>query len=155
MPEPIDLTQEFEGWSPNIYHDTEGIPTIGYGFNLLDAMVKSLIPEDVQSGKRKLTKEEADPIFRALYERAGQDAENIFGEQFSSYPPAAQTVFTDMSYNLGANRLDDFVKMIAAAQSQDWANVSKEMEDSKWYNQVGNRSKTLQEMINLLNKRGK
>lgn len=141
-------TQQFEGWRPDIYTDTMGNPTTGWGFNLNDAFVSKMIPKEVRSGKRKLTEEEATPIFMALYERAKQNAQRAIGEEYyNQLPQPAQAVFTDMSYNMGLPRFSEFQNMIGAARNQDWQGVAREMQNSKWYSQVGNRSKALQKEI--------
>lgn len=143
-------TQQFEGWRPDIYTDTTGNPTTGWGFNLNDAFVSKLIPKEVRQGKRQLTQEEATPIFMALYQRAQKNAQQAIGEQYGALPPDAQAVFTDMSYNMGGPKFSGFQNMIGAARNQDWQGVSREMQDSKWYNQVGDRSKKLQGVIQSL-----
>ena len=52
-----------------------------------------------------------------------------------------------MCFNLGANRLGKFRNMLKACANEDWDEMSEQMEDSKWYGQVGRRSKELQEMV--------
>ena len=64
-----ELTKKFEGWREYIYDDKTGKPaigkpkgkrTIGYGFNIDDPIIAKFLPKDVLSGKRTLTKEEAE-----------------------------------------------------------------------------------------------
>ena len=143
------MTKEFEGWRPDIYYDTKGIPTIGYGFNLENAIAEAML-----KGRKTITKEEAEPIFWALYNQAQQDAEQAIGsEHYNQLPQEAQGVFTDMSYNLGLDKFDDFIRMIGAAREQDWERVGEEMKDSKWWTDVGRRSKKLFEIIQSLSNR--
>ena len=52
-----------------------------------------------------------------------------------------------MCFNLGANRLGKFKNMLKACSNEDWEEMSVQMEDSRWYGQVGRRSKELQEMV--------
>jgi hypothetical protein len=47
-----------------------------------------------------------------------------------------------MSYNLG-NKLYNFEKMREAIRTRNLNAVPAEMKNSKWYGQVGNRSKAL------------
>ena len=52
-----------------------------------------------------------------------------------------------MCFNLGANRLGKFRNMLYAVSVSDWQEMSNQMEDSRWYGQVGRRSKELQELV--------
>lgn len=53
----------------------------------------------------------------------------------------------DMTYNLGINGLMRFKKMMAAISCRDYELAALEMKNSKWYKQVGDRSKRLCEMM--------
>ncbi|MEA2058987.1 MAG: hypothetical protein U9P10_00310 [Thermodesulfobacteriota bacterium] len=53
----------------------------------------------------------------------------------------------DMRFNLGPNRFRYFKKMIAAVKNQDFVQAAAEMKDSRWYNQVGQRARTLVKMM--------
>ncbi len=135
------MTKSFEGFRGKIYMDSKGNPTIGYGFNLKDAGVRSLVPREVLQGKRTLTPKEADPIFENLYNRARNDAQYYAGERFHSLNPHQQDILTDMAYNLGLPKLLKFEDMRKGVQSGDENMTIKEMKDSDWFNQVGRRSK--------------
>ena len=37
--------------------------------------------------------------------------------------------------------------MLAACREHDWKRMAAEMEDSRWFNQVGRRSRELQESV--------
>jgi len=52
-----------------------------------------------------------------------------------------------MCFNLGGTRLSKFRKMIEACKKYDWEEVARQMEDSKWFHQVGRRSKELQQIV--------
>ena len=66
---------------------------------------------------------------------------------FDSLPENAQHTLVDMCFNLGANRLGKFRNMLYACSVSDWNEMARQMEDSRWYGQVGRRSKFLQEQI--------
>jgi lysozyme len=53
----------------------------------------------------------------------------------------------DMTFNLGLTRLLYFKKMIAAINARDYTEASKQMLDSRWARQVGNRASTLAKMM--------
>jgi len=135
-------TKQFEGFSPIIYKDTKGKKTIGYGFNIDDPYMASLIPKDVLSGKRPLTKEEADRIFDKRYEIAQKDASKFIGEdKVNKLPAPVRATITDMSYNLGSSKLSEFKKFKSAIREGDTQKAAEELKNSKWYEQVGERSK--------------
>jgi len=137
------LTKNFEGFRDKPYKDTEGVSTIGYGFNLEDESVSSLISEDVKLGKQPLSREKADEIFPILYERAENDAKKFLGEEeYINLDGVRQGILTDMAYNLGLPKLSKFVKMKEALKEGDFKEASREMVDSKWFTQVGDRAKS-------------
>lgn len=136
---PQEQTKMFEGWRGRRYLDTKGVPTIGWGFNMQDKLVKSLLPKDVLSGRRELKKEEAQPIFDKLYKRAEDTARKYVGESFDNIPSTARNVVVDMAYNMGG-KLNEFEKMKKALLAGDYQGMGFEMRNSDWFKQVGNRS---------------
>ena len=56
-------------------------------------------------------------------------------------------VVIDMRFNLGAGGFRQFKKMIACLEVGDYAGASKQMMDSRWYHQVGDRGKRLVKMM--------
>ena len=66
---------------------------------------------------------------------------------FDNLPEDIQHVLVNMCFNLGANRLDKFRNMLYAVSVSNWQEMSNQMEDSRWYGQVGRRSKELQELV--------
>ena len=66
---------------------------------------------------------------------------------FDNLPEDIQHVLVNMCFNLGANRLGKFRNMLYAVSVSNWQEMSNQMEDSRWYGQVGRRSKELQELV--------
>lgn len=138
-----------EGYKQFVYLDTKGIPTIGIGFNLKKSGAKDKIQslglnyKDVVSGHRYLSEEQIYTLFYDDLMLAIEDAKVFIGgpKIFSSLHPDAQLVLIDLSFNLGINKLNQFVKFKSAMQKKDYWTASKELIDSKWYDQVGNRGK--------------
>lgn len=58
-----------------------------------------------------------------------------------------QAVLLNMAFNLGIGGLLKFKKFLAACELKDWLTAGVEMEDSKWWKQVGNRSKRLRQQL--------
>jgi lysozyme len=48
-----------------------------------------------------------------------------------------------MVFNIGANGVERFRKMIAAIEAGDYRLAAAEMQNSRWFNQVGARAKRL------------
>ena len=128
-----DYIKRNEGYNPNIYNDTKIIPTTGYGFNIKADHIKRLIPRDVLSGKRALTKPESDDIFEKVYTTAVSDAESFVGSKvFNTLPSEKKQVLIDMSYNMGGTKLRGFERMREALISGDMATARKELLDSNY-----------------------
>ena len=54
-----------------------------------------------------------------------------------------QGVIVELCFNMGLGRLKGFKKMLAACERGDYETASVEMLDSLWARQVGQRAKTL------------
>ena len=78
---------------------------------------------------------------------AQQDAEELVPDA----PEEVKAIITNMAFNMGKKGVAGFDKMLAAIKAQDWETAAKEMEDSKWFNQVGDRAKRLVERMRNLN----
>lgn len=119
-----------EGLCLRIYEDSVGVPTIGVGRNLLrgitEAEARHLLDNDINSCINDLTA--AFPWF------AGLDA-------------VRQRVLVDLCFNLGIVRLKGFPKFLAACAISDWATAGRELLDSKYARQVGQRARTLAHML--------
>ena len=120
-----------EGLRLKPYTDTTGHLTIGVGRNLSDVGI---------------TRDEALDLLEADIERA-------MGQLFIRWPWAEhldsvrQRVLIDMVFNLGADGLSKFPRMLAAARSGDYETAAAEMLASKWATQVGQRASRLAQMM--------
>ncbi len=108
------------------YKDSLGLPTIGYGRHRADLPLvispntaEEWLIEDVAEAR----------------ECAKSLAPNIH--------PEAENILTNMAYNMGCPRLSGFDRMLEAVNEENYVKAAKEMENSRWYFQVGNRSKRL------------
>lgn len=129
------MTKDFEGLRLKPYRCTAGKLTIGYGRNLDDVGI---------------TKTEADMLFerdfaaaesevRRLCKEFGIDVDNLIEQRFY--------VLTDMMFNLGYTRLSQFKKLLQALKNGLYEDAAKEMMDSLWAKQVGNRAITLYNLM--------
>jgi len=141
-----------EGEEPSVYTDTKGKRTIGIGFNLDEpsnrkkAESLGLNVQDMLSGKKTLSDKEIKLLYNESIKQAADDA-NAFLPQAGRQPAVVQKVLIDMAFNLGRTKLNKFENMRAALLEGDYNKAADEMIDSNWYNQVGNRSKTLVDMM--------
>lgn len=126
-----EYTKKFEALRLKVYKCPAGKLTIGYGRNL----------EDVG-----ISKTEADYLFKADFNRSIQDVMalcNKYGINYKDLSEARFFVLTDMAFNLGYERLAKFKKFFSALKKGLYDEAAKEMKDSLWYKQTGDRAKTL------------
>ena len=131
----MQMTKNFEGYSPHLYRCPAGYLTIGYGRNI---------------EKRGISKEEAEFMFQNDYNNAINDLKVLLVKNSINMVNIPQDVFyalTDMMFNMGYDRLSKFKKLFSELKKGSYEGVAREMKDSKWYTQVGDRSKKLVEIV--------
>lgn len=126
----LDLTKH-EGCKTEVYLCSEGIPTAGIG-HALYADEEMPVGTDVDM-------EQVLEWFKEDVDEAVADCCALF-LNFASLPDQVQRVLVNMAFNLGRSRLGKFKNMITAVNEGNWEKAANEMVDSRWYNQVGNRS---------------
>ena len=126
-----DMLIEHEGLRFKPYHCPAGKLTIGVGRNLEDNGI---------SRDEALMMLEND-VLQAF----GELAANI--DMFTRLSYVRQSVLIDMCFNLGLTKFLRFKKMIAAVEKFDFETAAREMLNSKWAKQVGNRAYKLSEMM--------
>lgn len=127
----IEMLKRHEGFRNKPYRCSAGKLTIGYGRNL----------EDVGISRREATLLMLEDI-----ERATQNVTSVF-LNFDLFSVNRQNALINMVFNLGIRRFLSFKKMIRAIKKQDWEHASRQARDSKWYGQVGMRSREVVELI--------
>ncbi|MFA5879911.1 MAG: glycoside hydrolase family protein [Candidatus Margulisiibacteriota bacterium] len=127
------MIKNFEGFQSCPYADN-GQMSVGYGTDV-NFLNKGLVC---------ITKKEASDALNKRYLVAVKDAKKYLGDLvFNKLSPNRQLVIIDMSYNLGFNRLSKFKLLKIALTNEDYKQATKEMQNSKWYQQVNRRSKKL------------
>jgi len=119
-----------EGLELKPYMCTSGKLTIGYGRNLED---KGISEKEADS---MLTEDIID-----VYESLNQF------EWFAVLDKARAGVLVNMTFNIGFNGIQKFIKMINALSLKDYELAAKEMLDSRWARQVGGRATELAEQM--------
>ena len=117
--------ERHEGLRLKPYLDTATPPrlTIGYGRNLDDVGI---------------TREEADYLLANDIEKVERELDTI--DEYLALDRIRQTVIANMAFNLGFNGLLQFKRMWKHLGRHDYPGAAKEMLNSKWAFQVGNRA---------------
>lgn len=124
-----DMLRRHEGEKLNLYRCTAGKLTIGVGRNL-EAKGISKRVSDI------CLEEDIVEAYSAL---------SRF-KWFTELSPIRQDVIVDMAF-MGVARLLEFKKMISCLGAKNYEGAAREMLESKWASQVGDRAKELAEMM--------
>lgn len=149
-PKPMDIQRckaeikRHEGEVLEIYKDSLGYKTLGIGH-----LCQPNDPEYDWEVGTKVSQEVVDMYYEDDFNKHLAEAIHVFGteEAFYNLPQDIQHVLVNMCFNLGGTRLSKFKNMLKACREHDWKQMSIEMEDSRWFKQVGRRSLELQEMV--------
>ena len=129
--------ERHEGIVHEIYLDHLGYKTLGIGH-----LIRQSEPEYIQKVGTPVSQEAIDKYFALDLRIALSDAVRIFGP-LEEHPEEVIRVLVNMSFNLGYPRLNRFVKMKEAVANKDYQKAAEEMQDSRWYRQVGRRGPEL------------
>jgi lysozyme len=118
------------------YRDSVGLWTIGVGHLLGE-----------KQRMTEITKDEAMALLNIDMDLAELRVVKLLGfVGFGLLGEVRQRALVNMAFNLGG-RLAGFKKFIAAVNTRDWATAGREMADSQWAKQVGDRAVRLRQMI--------
>jgi len=120
-----------EGLRLKPYQCTAGKWTIGVGRNIQD---------------RGITEAEAMHLLDNDIDECQEELDRII-PWWIEKPAYVQLVLINMIFNLGATRLLGFKKFLKAVEENNFDLASTEMLDSKWAEQVGQRSIELSEFM--------
>lgn len=127
----LDALSLDEGRRARIYIDTVGKVSGGVGRNLTD---------------KGFRQDEIDLMLRNDIAEAVAELDRV-APWWRGLNDARQNALANMMFNIGAPRLLGFKKFLAALQVGDWKTAEREMLDSKWARQVGDRSTRLALLI--------
>jgi lysozyme len=135
----IDQLKRDEGFRPNIYIDTVGKRTCGYGHNL-DA---NPLPDQTFP----INEIQATQILGKDIERISMLLQNKL-PWIITLDEARHGCLQNLAFNMGVMGLLGFHKTLAAVQSGDYNGAAQDLQASVWYTQVGDRAKRLvQQML--------
>ena len=144
----IELCKEqikrHEGEVLNIYEDSLGYKTLGVGH-----LCQPEDPEYDWAVGTSVSQEVVDMYYEDDFNKHYMEAIHVFGshEDWNNLPEIIQRVLVNMCFNLGGSRLSKFRNMLKACREHNWKEMSVQMQDSRWYRQVGRRSKELQQAV--------
>lgn len=153
----VDRVIDHEGLEPKVYKDSKGIPTIGVGFNLNRTDSNDLLksvganPSKIKSGKEALNDKQIRKLLKYTLKEAKDDVNSLV-KNFTSLPKSVQGVLIEMTFNLGLRGLSQFKKFLQYVEKKQWDKASKEMLNSYWSKQVGQRAVKLSNIIKSASK---
>ena len=134
-----DLKEEIkkeEGYRLEVYTDTEGFPTGGYGHKIIDG-------EEIPT-----TKEGWEELFEKDFARACEGGMNICGDW--DIKDEAKAIIIHMFYQMGEAGVRKFKRALSHLFNKEYSLCAAEMLNSRWANQTPNRAKRLSDhMANL------
>lgn len=126
-------------------------PTIGVGHRVRDADAEAAletfdvfaddVPED-----QCISDERIRELFETDVAVAIETCEKIYSN-WEELPQEAQHVLCNMSFQLGEGTLRKFQGMNAAVAEQDYAEMAKQMIDSRWARQTPERAQRLERRV--------
>jgi lysozyme len=119
-----------EGLRLRPYLDVVGVWTAGYGHNLTANGISLAVAELMLD----------DDVDVVLVELAGVP-------WFAGLSDVRQLAVADLVFNLGLAGLRSFVRFISALKAERYSAAARELEDSRWYRQVGVRGPQIVKMI--------
>ena len=129
--------KEHEGFRDQVYKDSLGFATIGYGHLVLST---DRFKEGVTYKKKDL-----EEVFDSDFNIAKSNANQLI----SGLPlhHQAKCVIIEMVFQLGIGGVSKFKKMWKALKQNDYHTASEEMLDSKWAKQTPKRAEELSSVM--------
>ena len=133
-----------EGCIYAVYLDHLGLKTVGIGH-----LCRPSEPEHSMEVGAPVSEDRVLELFDRDMAWTLKDCHRLLPE-FSDLPEEVRLIVANMMFNLGANRLGMFKRLLEAVGKKDWASAADEMVDSKWHRQVPERSGRLIERMRAL-----
>ena len=123
----VKLLKVEEGFSSTLYMDTEGYPTIGYGFRVTSALMGDRILR-VDAESLLIAK------VTAIHSRLSSNP------TYLRLPKHKRDIIVSMAYQMGYHGVMQFRDMWEALEQGDYYLAGLAMQDSKWFKQTPNRA---------------
>lgn len=130
----------FEGMEKKVYTDTNGLKTVGVGFNLEQSngkqIFKSFLPDvsydDVLSGKTSLTEKQVMKLFSKTLEDKVQTTKGLFAN-YDNFPGNVQTALVNAVFR---GELKATHKTVRLINNDEWSKVADEYLDRSDYREA-------------------
>ena len=130
-----------------------GHMSIGYGHNLEGGSMgvsatNNFLGKDINNGVNeadatKLLKYDLDVVKNAITK------DERLGPLFQKLDDERQYVLLDLCFNMGTKKVKEFNKMLTALENGDYERASKELLDSRYAKQTGNRARKNAECLQI------
>lgn len=132
-----------EGMKLQVYLDHLGNPTFGIGHLLTKQDREWDLYYSLKPGQKlEVSLGRVEDVFKQDIEIVIKDCQKLF-VGFNKMIEELQLILANMMFNLGLARLSKFKKFVKAVNEGNYKIAAKEMIESTWYQQVGNRAKRL------------
>ena len=122
-----------EGAKLNVYKDSLGLLTVGVGHLVLS--------RDNLSYGEAITEARQQALLETDIQRSILLAKNYM-PLIDTLDDVRWVVLVSLAFNLG-NRLSGFKQMLSAVNNNKWDEAALQLQDSKWFTQVGRRGPEL------------
>jgi len=129
--------KEHEGYRDQVYKDSLGFATIGYGHLIL--------PTDPYEEGATYNKEDLDKVFDGDFNTACSNANQLIKDLPLHHQ--AKCVIIEMVFQLGIGGVSKFKKMWGALKQNNYQTASEEMLDSRWAKQTPKRAEELSNVM--------
>lgn len=137
----VQSTKRHEGFRSEVYKDSLGLETIGYGF-LLAALDPTDLDEAEVIKTRTVSPVAAERILRKKLVRLADKLHEQF-DWFDKMPERVQDVILEMCYQLGFGGFMKFQKTMNAMKNRRFKEAKKFMLQSRWAEQTPERASEL------------
>lgn len=147
----MELTMQFEGFSPTVYECPAGYPSIGYGRNLKFYPLNK-VEEESLIWLGGVEEEVAEAWLKDRLIQIYQEVKDK--PYFVNQSPQRQAAMLDMIYNMGMKSFNEFKKFQQAMIASDYSLAAKELATgsgeggkSKWLLQTKSRAEKIISII--------
>ena len=132
-----EIIKKHEGFRDQVYVDTLGYRTIGYGHKVLDT--------DPFKDGEVYPQEMLETVFDEDFAKAKEGADRLLDHL--DPPEDAVNVVISMVFQLGEAGVSKFKNMFVALENEDYSEAAAQMLDSRWHIQTPARC---QELANIM-----
>jgi GH24 family phage-related lysozyme (muramidase) len=156
IPDQSSLTQQNEGLRLSTYTDTEGNPTVGYGFNFNSGIAPKVWKQsglasykrlaDVKAGRDTITPQEAQALYQTSYQIADNDARQYF-KGYEKLAEGQKTALRDMAYQFGLPNLKKMRSLHNALQKGDKNAIVNAIRNSEYGRKYQDRARQITNLL--------